>query len=118
MCMVCGNSTTVDVMIIDKDSSRIYCPNCLATALGHDMVNLCNNPSLTDDITGEKGAILYITYKEQYCLNRDTMKRLISHTLTSTEWKILHDKYVKPTGAFMFMLHDDFYDENGNYLDW
>ncbi len=45
------------------------------------------------------------------------MKRLITHRLTPEEWKILYDKYVKPTNSFMFMLHDDFYDEEGHYLD-
>lgn len=117
MCMLCGESTIVDIMIIDKNSSRIYCPNCIQKALAYNMLNLCNNPDLTDDITGKHGAILYVTHKESYCLNRDTMKRLITHRLTPEEWKILYDKYVKPTNSFMFMLHDDFYDEEGHYLD-
>lgn len=116
MCQLCGKSTIVDIMIIDKNSSRIYCPNCIGIALYHNFLNLVNNPDLKDDITDGYGAILYITNKEQYCLNRETMKRLITHNLKPYEWKILYDKYVKPTNTFRFMLHDDFYDDNGNAL--
>lgn len=116
MCMLCGESTVVDIMIIDKNSSRVYCPNCIYRALSYGLLNLCDNPMLTDDITGEEGAILYVTHEEEYCLNKNTMKRLIYHNLTPDEWKILHKKYVEPTGTFKFMLHDDFYDDEGNAL--
>lgn len=116
MCMLCGESTVVDIMIIDKDSSRIYCPNCIYRALYNKSLNLCNNSNLRDDITGEYGAILYVTHKEEYCLKRDTMIRLICHNLKPEEWKALTKKYVEPTGTFKFMLHEDFYDDEGNTL--
>lgn len=114
MCILCGQSHLVDIMIIDKNSSNVYCPNCIIRATLHNFINLCNHPQLKDDITGEPGAILFITQNEQYCLNRQTMQRLILKNLTAEEWNVLHDKY--GNNRFAFMIHEDFYDEEGNAL--
>ena len=69
-----------------------------------------------DDITEEYGAVAYITLNESYILERSTLRRLILHNLKSYEWKALNDKYVKPHNSFKFMLHEDFYDTEGNAL--
>ena len=116
MCQLCGVSTIVDIMIIDKDSSRIFCPNCLTAGIYNNYINFTNNNELKDDILGSYGAVAYITQNESYSLERATLRRLILHSLKPWEWKILHDKYVKPFNKFQFMLHDDFYDDEGNAL--
>lgn len=113
MCQLCGVSTIVDVMIIDKDSSRIFCPNCLTAGVYNNYINFTNNNRLKDDITEEYGAVAYITQDESYTLERATLQRLILHSLRPYEWKALYDKYVKPFNKFQFMLHDDFYSKDG-----
>ena len=116
MCIMCGESHIVDVMIIDKDSTRTFCPNCLVTGIYNNYINFANNKNLTDDITGTKGAVAYIALNESYILNRETLRRLILNSLYPWEWKALNDKYIKPTGKFYFMLHEDFYDDTGKAL--
>ena len=116
MCQLCGVSTIVDIMIIDKDSSRIFCPNCLTAGIYNNYINFANNNDLRDDITENYGAVAYIAQNESYILERATLRRLILHSLKPYEWKILHDKYVKPFNKFQFMLHCDFYDNEGNAL--
>lgn len=116
MCCMCGDSTIVDIMIIDKDSSRVFCPNCLIAGVYNNYINFANNKQLKDDITEEYGAVAYITLNESYILERATLRRLILHNLKPYEWKALNDKYVKPQNSFKFMLHDDFYDTEGNAL--
>ena len=116
MCIMCGESHVVDIMIIDKDSTRTFCPNCLVIGVYNNYINFVNNSNLTDDITGNKGAIAYVTLDESYVLDRTTLRRLILHNLKPFEWKALYGKYVKNTSKFHFMLHDDFYDDKGNAL--
>lgn len=113
MCMLCGKSYTVDIMVIDKNSTRTFCPNCLTVATLNNTLMFENNKNIKDDITGEYGAILYIADREQYSVNRDTLRRLILCNLTPKEWNILNDKYVKPHNTFRFLLHEDFYDDDG-----
>lgn len=116
MCIMCGESHVVDIMIIDKDSTRTFCPNCLIKGVYNNYINFANNNNLTDDITGYDGAVAYVTLDESYVLHRETMMRLILHNLKSYEWEALYNKYVKPTGKFHYLLHSDFYDSSGNDL--
>lgn len=115
MCQRCGVSYTVDAMIIDANTTRVYCPNCLIFIVDTDAVRFKENILVRDDITGEPGAISYISSGETYNLNGDAFKRLVLHNLTPSEYKILYKKYVEPTGErrFMFLLHDDFYSDEG-----
>lgn len=115
MCQRCGVSYTVDNMIIDANATRVYCPNCLVFIVATDAVTFNENLYIKDDISGEYGAISYISAGETYNLNRDAFKRLVLRNLTPTEYKILYDKYVEPSDQrrFQFMLHEDFYTEEG-----
>lgn len=96
--------------ITDANGSRFFCPNCLAFSC-HDM-SLVNIPNLQDDITGKPGAVVFEAYKERYQLDAECMRRLISHSLKPHEVLALRKKY----GAEVFMLHDDFYDDEGHTL--
>ena len=115
MCQRCGVSYTVDAMIIDANTTRVYCPNCLIFIVDTDAVCFKENILVRDDITGEPGAISYISSGETYNLNGDAFKRLVLHNLTPSEYKILYKKYVEPTDErrFMFLLHGDFYSDEG-----
>lgn len=97
-------------IIVDGNGNRIYCPNCMAKEA--DTMPLANVSDLHDDVTGEPGAVAFMAYKEVYTLEAERMRRLIKHTLAPDEVLALRNKY----GADSFMLHDDFYDDEGNAL--
>ncbi|MBQ8218568.1 MAG: hypothetical protein IJZ79_02360 [Bacilli bacterium] len=106
MCMFCGETKPVlRIFIIDNKKTIEYCPNCLSIkAQNGRLNNLVPNLTFVDDITNKSGAIKYIAYDEHYTLNKDTLIRLITHTLTKDEFIILRNKY-----GNKYMLHDDFY---------
>ena len=116
MCMICGKSTIVDVMIIDGNTSRIFCPNCLGMLTYTNRIKFIEHPDIRDDIEDTYGAVIYVDCDESYKLKADTLKRLILHNLKPNEWKALHKKYIEEPTKFKFMLHEDFYDEEGNAL--
>lgn len=116
MCMICEKSTIVDVMIIDGNTSRIFCPNCLEMLTYTDRLKFVEHPDITDDVYSTRGAIIYVSLNESYKLKANTLRRLILHNLKPEEWKALHKKYVEEPNTFKFMLHDDFYDDEGNAL--
>jgi hypothetical protein len=97
-------------IIVDGNGNRFYCPNCMAKEA--DTMPLANVSDLHDDVTGEPGAVAFMAYKEVYTLEAERMRRLIKHTLAPDEVLALRKKY----GADSFMLHDDFYDDEGNAL--
>lgn len=115
MCQRCGVSHTVDAMVIDANATRVYCPNCLIFVVATNAVPFEENILIRDDITEKPGAISYISSGETYNLNKVTFKRLVLHNLTPWEYKLLCKKYVEPTDErrFMFLLHDDFYSDEG-----
>lgn len=115
MCQRCGVSHTVDAMVIDANATRVYCPNCLIFVVATNAVPFEENILIRDDITEKPGAISYISSGETYNLNKVTFKRLVLHNLTPWEYKLLCKKYVEPTEErrFMFLLHDDFYSDEG-----
>lgn len=97
-------------IIVDGNGTRFYCPNCMAQEA--DTMPLTNLPDLDDDVTGKPGAVAFMAYKEVYTLEAERMRRLIKHALSPEEVLALCMKY----GADSFMLHDDFYDDEGNAL--
>jgi len=110
--MFCGNmSPVLKTHIKDNTKTLEYCPYCLNVHVLTNKLNLEPCMDFIDDITNKPGAIQYIAHNESYTLNVETLKRLITHTLTKKEYKILHDKY-----GDCYMLHEDFYDKNGNYI--
>lgn len=99
-------------ILTDGIGQRVLCPNCAAVAFQNNELSFINNPNLVDDISGKPGAVEFVSDGERYVLERRSMMRLISHNLKQSEWKILAAKY-GPNG---FMLHDDFYSEDGTAL--
>lgn len=90
----------------------MLCPNCIAYGILNNKISFINNPNFIDDITGKPGAVKFEAYGESYTLERRTMMRLLAHSLQPKEYKALAKKY----GADKYMIHDDFYDEDGNAI--
>lgn len=90
----------------DKNGIQTYCPNCMTMLVAKQELKLENDPNLTDDVTGEKGAIKFTSGDETYILEKVRMLRLLSFDLNADEYFALAKKY----GAHQFHLHDDFYD--------
>jgi hypothetical protein len=109
-CEKCGyDKSIINITIRDFVGEITLCPNCLAVAFLNDKLHFVDNANLICDITGERGAVEFITCDEYYCLNSKAMMRLISHNLKPLEYFALAQKY----GNHKFMIHDDFYDEDG-----
>ena len=102
------------IMIKIKDAVRELnlCPNCLAISFLENEISFLNDPNLVDDITGKPGAVEFVSHNERYVLERRAMMRLISHNLKKNEYLVLAKKY----GADKYMIHDDFYAEDGTAL--
>lgn len=90
------------------------CPNCMAMAYldGYLETFLEDDESLICDVTGKPGAIHFFSEGETYNLEKEIMLRLIARNLHSDEYKKLVEKY----GPHKFLLHDDFYTENGEAI--
>jgi hypothetical protein len=100
------------IQLTDGVKTRSLCPNCLAIELQENNISFINSPKLIDDISGQPGAVEFKSGYERYVLERRSMMRLISHNLRPIEWKCLVAIY----GSNPYMLHDDFYDEEGSAL--
>ena len=110
MCIRCHkNLGSLENKIIDYNGERSYCPNCLAIAYFNEELNLVNSDDFVCDIKQKKGAIKFVSERENYILNKKTMLRLISHNLKPDEYLKLVEKY----GSHGYMIHDDFYTEDG-----
>lgn len=101
------NNENVIVTIKDKNKEVPFCMNCLVECCINRKFNFENDENLIDDVTGEKGAIQYISKEVTYVLEKKTMIRLILNNLDPDEYFALAKKY----GADKFELHSDFYDE-------
>lgn len=110
-CTSCGYSNeSILTHLIDANEEKCLCPNCVAVAVANGTIKLEANETLCDDVTGEIGAVVFINGNERYILAPRRMIRLLAHNLRAYEWQALAAKY----GANQFMLHDDFYTEEGN----
>lgn len=110
-CTSCGYSNeSILTHLIDANEEKCLCPNCVAVAVANGTMKLEANEALCDDVTGEIGAVIFINGNERYTLTPRRMIRLLAHDLRAYEWQALANKY----GANQFMLHDDFYTEEGN----
>lgn len=109
-CMHCGyNTESVLATLVDAAEVRVLCPNCFTMAIAAGDLTFEPDYNLVDDITGLPGAVKFLNEFESYTLAPRTMMRLLAHDLRPREWKALAEKY----SAQWFMLHDDFYDEDG-----
>ena len=108
-CINCGYSLDViNVTLETKDGNYTYCPNCLIIMAQNGFpFELIGNEIC--DITGEIDAVKYVSEGETYCLSKESLLRLINRNLTPNEYLMLTEKYSDKN----FMLHDDFYDEDG-----
>ena len=110
MCIKCGKEyPRIEITLQDKNGERTFCPNCLAISYFNDELKLENDEQLICDITNKKGAIIFESYDEHYILEKDIMLRLIAHNLKPEEYFVLCKKYSENN----YMLHDDFYTEEG-----
>lgn len=110
-CTSCGYSNeSILTHLIDANEEKCLCPNCVAVAVANGTMKLEANEALCDDVTGEIGAVVFINGNERYTLTPRRMIRLLVYDLRAYEWQALANKY----GANQFMLHDDFYTEEGN----
>ena len=110
-CTSCGYSNeSILTHLIDVNEEKCLCPNCVAVAVANGTMKLEANEALCDDVTSEIGAVVFINGNERYTLTPRRMIRLLAHDLRAYEWQALANKY----GANQFMLHDDFYTEEGN----
>lgn len=108
-CMHCGYSKeNVLATLIDNAEVRTLCPNCFTVAVHAGELEFEADYDLVDDITGLPGAVKFVSGSETYTLAPRAMLRLLAHDLQPNEWKALVEKY-----GMQYMLHDDFYDEDG-----
>lgn len=108
-CMHCGYSKeNILVTLIDAAEARTMCPNCFTVAVATGDLDFEADYNLLDDITGLPGAVKFVNHFENYTLAPRTMLRLLAHDLRPDEWKALVAKHGE-----QFMLHDDFYSEDG-----
>lgn len=110
-CQFCGYNKTLSIIshIIDKDGEQIICPNCSVKKILDGTLKFKDNPDFIDDITGKPGAVKYFDAYSGYVLNSKTLTRLLKYNLLPNEYKILAKKY----SPHDFMLHEDFYNEDG-----
>lgn len=110
-CKKCGYVNPKGLVNIIADAKRtiVVCANCLAEMYYCDELQFENNMDFKDDITGLPGAIKYQAIDECYFLEKETMLRLIARNLRPEEYFAL----VKLHGEECFLLHDDFYTEDG-----
>lgn len=110
-CMSCGYNKAPNILVtlVDAAETRILCPNCIAVAVASGTLKFEADYNLVDDITGLPGAVKFLNDFENYTLSPRAMLRLLAHDLRAHEWQKLVEKYGE-----QFMLHDDFYTEEGN----
>lgn len=100
------------IRLTDKNETKLLCPNCVAIKSSNHTLHFENNPYIKDDITQIWGAVRFESNGERYCLEKETMYRLLSHNLKPDEYFALCRIY----SPFNFMLHDDFYTSNGTAI--
>ena len=100
-----SGSDKIHIRIRDAVKEATLCPNCMAASFLENEFSFSNDPNLIDDISGQPGAVEFVSGNERYCLERRTMMRLISYNLQRHEYLILADKY----GTDKYMLRDDLY---------
>jgi hypothetical protein len=111
MCDICGKNTDrVDITLTFNSAVQLrICPNCVVDVLAYQCFDF-KDGIYTSEITGDSGAIMIDCQQgEVYYLTPDEAVRLLGHALMPDEWRTLAEKH----GAESFMLHSDFYDENG-----
>lgn len=112
-CMRCNREYgDIEITLTDACAPRTYCPNCLVVALCEGELDLVNNPNWYDDVSNKRPAIEYRTKNEIYMLEYKRLIRLISRRLLRREWFALVNKY----GCDKYMLHSDFYADDGTPL--
>ena len=104
------------VNIVTNSGVLRACYTCLYRHVKDASLTLEYIPELECEVTGELGAVIYTGFKnqntgktERYILNPETMKRLLTYSLTQEEYTKL---YIRK--GFQFMIHDLFY---LNYLN-
>lgn len=112
-CMNCGYNKVPNIIVdlIDAAETRMMCPNCFTQAVAAGTLTFEADCNLVDDITGLPGAVRFVNDFENYTLSPRAMLRLLAHDLRPQEWKALVAKYGE-----QFMLHDDFYTNEGESL--
>lgn len=112
-CSECGTNRELNVTMTDANGSKVFCRCCLAIREQNaNEPTFVNSSELIDDITGQPGAVKYEAINESYTLDAAAMRRLIFLNLRPDEWHALVKKY----DEYQFMLHEDFYDEEGNAM--
>jgi len=112
MCDFCFKDMGVIEQKISDGRNRTLslCPNHVVTALFSGMLDFEPDPKLTCEITGQKGAVKYEDADATYILAPDIMLRLINLSLHKREYR----KLIKNrNGKIPFLLHDDFYGDDG-----
>lgn len=119
MCRRCRNNehSYLDTVIY-KDNDTVVdrlCPNCMAEAVyDHEFPRAVG--IYTSEISGRHGALKIVDAAdsdapETFYLLPDEAERLFRHELTPEDFAVLSIKH-----SDSFLLHDDFYDEDGNAL--
>lgn len=117
-CELCETEYTEDAIVNIVTNAGVLraCYTCLYRHVKDDSLTLECIPELECEVTGELGAVIYTGFKnqntgktERYILNPETMKRLLTYSLTQEEYIKL---YIRK--GFQFMIHDLFY---LNYLN-
>lgn len=112
-CEKCGyEHDNIIITLKDAVKERHLCPNCVAYSFLENELSFINDHNLVDDISGKPGAVEFVSNNERYCLEKRTMMRLLSYNLQRHEYLILVNKY----GSDKFMLHEDFYWNDGTKL--
>ena len=114
-CARCGKLDTHDIFFTIRDANNeyVFCPNCAIIAASDGIV-LMPNKELHDDVTGKAGAVEFVSKNERYVLAPKRMLRLIEHRLWKKEVLALREKF----GEHPYMLHEDFYAEDGSHFNY
>lgn len=115
----CDISLSQIMQVIDDGERRlVLCPNhmimyLLGTVKPEDIV--LEKSQLSEElkcVIDGKPAMLFKDGPTEYHLCMEHIAKLIAHNLAPQEWKALVNIY----GPDEFLLHDDFYDEEGTAL--
>ncbi len=120
MCDICKKVIFSGLDYIIKDTcghSITICPNCVTMKVYQgemeEMLKDFHSDPYASEISGEVADVIVVDQKTEYYLTRNEAVRLFGHRLNKEEYKKLieHGRSTEE-----FLLHDDFYDEDGQAM--
>lgn len=114
MCDFCKEKTGVDYIIKGSKETLRICPNCIVKEIYNDTLHLPKG-NFESEISKAKTAVKIteeLPSNIEYTLTESEAIRLLGYMLLPEEYKILTKTHLPSE----FLLHEDFYDEDGYAL--